>query len=56
MKNIEITCIKPTSDIHEHEYLYCCLSNSHKNNHISLAKIQSIVKLSSTSMMHRVLD
>ena len=47
MTNIEITC-NITSDIHEHEYLYCCLSNSHKNNHISLAKIQSIVKPSST--------
>ena len=51
MTNIEITCIKLTSDIHEREYLYCCLSNnhnSHKNNHISLAKTQSIIKPSST--------
>jgi len=50
---------KLTSDIHEHEYLYCCLSNNHtnhKNDRISLGKIQSIVKPSSTSMMDLLLE
>ena len=58
MTNIEITCIKLTSNIHEREYLYC-LSNNHtnrKNNRISLAKTQSIIKPSSTSTIHRVIE